>query len=106
MSKEQPRHRRFSLTRHKHSLWALPAFGLVLVAALWTATWLQLQSTEHTLIGQKVRDTEKEVASFERHMQQAIKNIDQTARLVKHEFEQHGTVDLPLLIREGLVDGS
>jgi len=106
MSKEQPRHRRFSLTRHKHSLWALPAFGLVLVAALWTVTWLQLQSTERTLIGQKVRDTEKEAASFERYMQQAIKNVDQTARLVKHEFEQQGSLNLPRLIREGLVDSS
>jgi diguanylate cyclase (GGDEF)-like protein/PAS domain S-box-containing protein len=106
MSKEQPRHRRFSLTRHKHSLWALPAFGLLLVAALWTVTWLQLESTERTLIGQKVRDTEKEAASFERYMQQAIKHVDQTARLVKHEFEQQGSLDLPRLIREGLVDSS
>jgi diguanylate cyclase (GGDEF)-like protein/PAS domain S-box-containing protein len=106
MNKEQPRHRRFSLTRHKHSLWALPAFGLVLIAALWTATWLQLQSTERTLLDQKVRDTEKEAASFERYMHQAIKNVDQTARLVKHEFEQQGSLDLPRLIREGLVDSS
>jgi diguanylate cyclase (GGDEF)-like protein/PAS domain S-box-containing protein len=106
MNKEQPPHRRFSLTRHKHSLWALPAFGLVLIAALWTATWLQLQSTERTLLDQKVRDTEKEAASFERYMHQAIKNVDQTARLVKHEFEQQGSLDLPRLIREGLVDSS
>jgi diguanylate cyclase (GGDEF)-like protein/PAS domain S-box-containing protein len=105
MNKEQPR-RRFSLTRHKHSLWALPAFGLVLIAALWAATWLQLQATERTLIGQKVRDTEKEAASFERYMQQAIRNVDQTARLVKHEFEQQGSLDLPRLIREGLVESS
>ena len=104
MSKEQPRHRRFSLTRHKHSLWALPAFGLVLIAALWTATWLQLQSTERTLLGEKVRDTEKEVAAFERYTRQVIKNVDQTARLVKHEFEQQGSLDLPRLIREGLVE--
>jgi len=106
MSKELPRHRRFSLTRRKHSLWALPAFGLVLVAALWAATLLQLQSTERALIGAKIRDTENEVASFERYTRQAIKDIDQTARLIKHEFEQHGTFDLPRLIREGLVKGS
>jgi hypothetical protein len=106
MSKEQPRHHRFSLTRHKHSLWALPAFGLVLIAALWTATWLQLQSTERTLIGEKVRDTEKEVAAFERYTRQVIKDVDQTARLVKHEFEQQGSHDLPRLIREGLVESS
>ncbi len=95
MSKEQRRHRRFSLTRHKHSLWALPAFGLVLVAGLWAATLLQLQSTERALIGAKIRHTENEVASFERYTRQAIKDVDQTARLIKHEFEQHGTFDLP-----------
>ena len=106
MSKEQPRHRRFSLTRNKHSLWALPAFGLVLVAALWAATLLQLQSTERALIGAKIRHTENEVASFERYTRQAIKDVDQTARLVKHEFEQHGTFDLPRLIRDGLVKAS
>jgi diguanylate cyclase (GGDEF)-like protein/PAS domain S-box-containing protein len=106
MSKEQPRHRRFSLTLRKHSLWALPAFGLVLIAALWMVTWLQLQSTERTLLGEKVRDTEKEVAAFERYTGQVIKNVDQTARLVKHEFEQHGSLDLPRLIREGLVESS
>jgi diguanylate cyclase (GGDEF)-like protein/PAS domain S-box-containing protein len=106
MSKEQPRHRRFSLTRHKHSLWALPAFGLVLVAALWAATLLQLQSTERALIGSKIRDTENEAASFERYTRQAIKDVDQTARLIKHDFEQHGTLDLPRFIREGLVKGS
>src|SRR2546423_14253280 len=104
MSKKQPRHHRFSLTRHKHSLWSLPAFGMVLVAALWTVTWLQLQSTERTLIGEKVRDTEKEAASFERYMQQAIKNVDQTARLVKNEFDQQGSLDLPRLILRGLVE--
>jgi diguanylate cyclase (GGDEF)-like protein/PAS domain S-box-containing protein len=106
MSKEQPRHRRFSLTRHKHSLWALPAFGLVLVAGLWAATLLQLQSTERTLIGAKIRDTENEAASFERYTLQAIKDVDQTARLIKHDFEQHGTLDLPRLIRDGLVKAS
>src|ERR1700674_26838 len=105
MSKEQPRQRRFSLTRHKHSIWALPAFGLVLVAALWVATWLQLQSAERALIGATIHDTENQVASFERSARQAIKQLDQTARLVKHEFEQQGTLDLPRLIREGLVDG-
>jgi len=106
MTKEQPLHRRFSLTRDKHSLWALPAFGLLLIAAMWTATWLQLQSTERALIGAKIHDTEHEVAIFERYTQQAIKDLDQTARLVKHEFEQQGTLDLPRLIREGLVKGS
>lgn len=102
---KQSRHRRFSLTRHKHSLWALPAFGLLLIAAVWTSTWLQLQSTERALISAATHQTETFVASFERYTRRAIKDADRLARLVKYEFEQ-GTLDLPQLIRTGVVEGS
>jgi diguanylate cyclase (GGDEF)-like protein/PAS domain S-box-containing protein len=101
-----PRHRRFSLTWHKHSPWALPTFGLLLIAALWTSTWLQLQATERALIGAATHSTESLAASFERYTRRAIKDADRTLRLVKHEFELRGALDLPALIRIGQVDGS
>jgi diguanylate cyclase (GGDEF)-like protein/PAS domain S-box-containing protein len=100
------RQHRFSLTRHKHSLWALPAFGLLLIAALWTATWLQLEATERALIGAATRDTEILAEEFEQYTRRAIKDADRTALLVKHDFEQHGAVDLAALIRVGLIEAT
>jgi diguanylate cyclase (GGDEF)-like protein/PAS domain S-box-containing protein len=101
-----PRHRRWSLTRHKRSLWALPAFGLLLVAAIWTATWLQLRATERELISAETHDTESLTAEFEEYTRRAIDDADRTALLVKHEYEQRGMVDLPELIRVGLLKSS
>jgi diguanylate cyclase (GGDEF)-like protein/PAS domain S-box-containing protein len=100
-----PRHRRFSLTRHKFSLWALPAFGLILVAAVWVATWVQLQATERASIGAAIHETENFAASFERFTQRTIRDADRMTRLVKHEFERYGTHDLPRLTQASLVDG-
>jgi diguanylate cyclase (GGDEF)-like protein/PAS domain S-box-containing protein len=102
-----PRHLRFSLTRHKHSLWALPAFGVLLVAGMWAAAWVQVQTTERALIGATTHTTENLAAEFEQYTQRAIKDVDRMALLVKYEFEQHDSIDLPRLIREGLlVEGS
>jgi len=99
----QPLHRRFSLTRHKRSLWALPAFGLLLIAGVWAATWLQLQATERALIDAAAHTTENLAAEFGEYTQQAIQNVDQVARLVKYEFEQHNSVDLSRLKHDGLL---
>ncbi|HWZ73904.1 MAG TPA: hypothetical protein VN326_20805, partial [Casimicrobiaceae bacterium] len=99
----QPRHRRLSLTRHQLSLWALPAFGLLLIAGVWVATWLQLQATERALIGAETRTTESLAAEFEQYTRRGIKDVDLMALLVKHEFEQHHSIDLPRLIQEGLL---
>ena len=71
----------------------------MLVAAVWAATWVQLRATERVLIGAAVHDTESFVASFERYTQRTIKDADRIARLVKHEFEQRATLDLPSLTR-------
>ena len=88
-------------------MWALPAFGLLLIAALWTATWLQLQATERALIGSETHNVENIVASFERSTLRTIKEADRVTRLVKHEFEQYGKLDLASLVRMGqLGDGS
>ena len=106
MSLKPPRYRHFSLTRHKRSLWALPAFGLLLIAAIWTSTWLHLRSTERTSIAATTHDTESIVASFELSTLRAIKDADRITRLVKYEFEQGGKLDLLALIRMGQFEGS
>ena len=98
-----PRHRRISLTRHKLSLWGLPAFGLLLVAGVWAATWLQLQTTERALIDAATHTTENLADEFEQYTRRTINNVDRMTRLVKHEFEQHNSLDLARLIREGLL---
>jgi diguanylate cyclase (GGDEF)-like protein/PAS domain S-box-containing protein len=84
-------------------LWALPAFGLLLVAGIWAAAWVQLQATEHALIGAATHTTETLAEEFEQYTRRAISDIDLTTRLVKHEFEHHGSIDLAPLIREGLL---
>jgi diguanylate cyclase (GGDEF)-like protein/PAS domain S-box-containing protein len=91
------------LTRHKHSLWALPAFGLLLIAGMWAAAWVQLQATEHALIGAATHATESLAEEFEQYTRRAINDIDLSTRLVKHEFEHHDSIDLAQLIREGLL---
>jgi diguanylate cyclase (GGDEF)-like protein/PAS domain S-box-containing protein len=82
----------------------MPAFGLLLIAALWTATWLQLQATERALIGSETHNVENIVASFERSTLRTIKDADRVTRLVKHEFEQYGKLDLASLVRMGLLE--
>jgi diguanylate cyclase (GGDEF)-like protein/PAS domain S-box-containing protein len=98
------RHRRLSLTRHRWSLWALPAFGLLLIAAVWATTLLQLQATERGLIDGATWLTERLAVEFEEYTRRAFKGADRTALVVKREFELHGKFDLPGLVRAGLVE--
>jgi diguanylate cyclase (GGDEF)-like protein/PAS domain S-box-containing protein len=100
----EPFQRRFSLIRYKHSLWALPAFGAMLIAAVWVATWLQLQSTERGIIGAKTRAAGEFVASFERYTQRQIKDADRMAHIIRREFDQSGTLDLNRLAQAGLIE--
>jgi diguanylate cyclase (GGDEF)-like protein/PAS domain S-box-containing protein len=100
---DQARHRRFSHHRHRHALWALPAFGLMLVAAMWAAAWVQLRATERALMVATTHATESLAAEFEQHAQRTVKDVDRMALLVKHEFERHNSLDLPRLTREGLL---
>lgn len=81
----------------------LPAFGLLLVAGMWAAAWVEMQSTQRAIIGATTHTTENLAAEFEQYTQRAIKDIDRMALLVKHEFEQHNSIDLPRLIGEGLL---
>jgi diguanylate cyclase (GGDEF)-like protein/PAS domain S-box-containing protein len=101
---KQPRHRRFSLTRHKGSLWALPAFGLLLVAGMWAATWVQFHATKHALIRAATHTNESLAAEFAQYTERAFKDLDRMTLLVRHESEQHGAIDLAQLIQEGLIE--
>jgi diguanylate cyclase (GGDEF)-like protein/PAS domain S-box-containing protein len=100
------RHRRLSLTRHKRSLWALPAFGLLLIAVAWAVILQHLNSTERALIEAMTHDTEMLTAEFETYTRRAVSDANRTALLVKREFEQHDVLDLPGLISAGLVEGN
>jgi len=100
------RHRRLSLTRHARTLWALPAFGLLLIAVAWTVMLQHLNSTERALIEAMARDTEMQTAEFETYTRRAVSDANLTTLLVKREFERHDVLDLPGLIRAGLVEGS
>jgi diguanylate cyclase (GGDEF)-like protein/PAS domain S-box-containing protein len=62
-----------------------------------------MQATERALIGAETRTTENLAAEFEQYTRRAIKDVDLMTLLVKHEFEQHHSIDLARLIREGLL---
>ena len=103
-SLKQLRHLCFSLTRRKVSLWALPAFGLLLVAGMWAAAWVQLGATEHALIGAATHNTENLAAEFAQYTDRAVKDLDRMTLLIRHESEDHGAIDLSRLIQEGLIE--
>jgi diguanylate cyclase (GGDEF)-like protein/PAS domain S-box-containing protein len=86
------------------SLWALPAFGLLLIVAVWTATWLQLQSNERGLVARVAEETEAFATSFEQSTRHAIEDADRLALLVKYEYEAHGALDLSPLMQAGVID--
>ncbi|MEO8751794.1 MAG: diguanylate cyclase [Casimicrobiaceae bacterium] len=99
-----PRDLRFSPPRHRHLPWALPVFGLLLVGAMWIGTWVQMRSTERVLLEAATRDIAGVATSFEHYTRRTIKDADRIALLIKHEFEQQGTLDFPRLIRAGLIE--
>ena len=97
-------HRGWSLLRHKRTLLALPAFGLLMVAAIWGATILQLAASERAVLQSALHDTESFATAYEQYMRRTIKNLDRTTLLLKREFERHGAVGMPELVEAGLVD--
>jgi len=92
------------LSRRMRPLLAIPAFGMLLVAAVWTATLLQLAASERAVVAAALRDTENFVAAYEQYVRRAIKDADRTALLVKREFERDGVLNLPELVAAGLVE--
>ncbi|MEO8847214.1 MAG: diguanylate cyclase [Casimicrobiaceae bacterium] len=98
------RQRRFSLTRHRLSLWALPAFGLLLIAGLWLTIHVQLQTIQRVRLAAITQETESLAASYEQFTRRALDDADRMARVIKYEYERNETLDLQGLIRAGVID--
>ncbi len=98
-------HRRIPHPRRQRRLWALPAFGALLIVGIWIATWFQLHVAESILLATAARDAQTYVESFEQYTLRAIKEADSVARVVKHEFERHGADELRRLIDAGILTG-
>lgn len=86
-------------------MWALPAFGALLIVGIWIATWVQVHIAESILLATAARDAETYVDSFEQYTLRAIKEADSVARLVKYEFERHGADELRRLIDAEVLTG-
>ncbi len=71
---------------------------------MWVVTWVQLQSTERALLGAATHNTENLAEEFAQYTERGIKDLDRMTRMVKHEFEQHGSINLPRLIGDGLIE--
>src|SRR5919202_64834 len=81
----------------------IPTFGVLLVVALWTAVIMRLALDCDAMFADGMQDVESFVATFEEHSIRALRDVDRTALLVKHEFERDGSVDLGALTRKGLI---
>jgi diguanylate cyclase (GGDEF)-like protein/PAS domain S-box-containing protein len=97
---------RLASARQRLWVYALPAFGLLLIAALWTATLMQLAAGERAALAAGMRDTENFAAAYEQATRRALKDADRTTLLVKHAFEHYATFDLTQLMAAGLVESN
>ncbi|MEO6929153.1 MAG: diguanylate cyclase [Casimicrobiaceae bacterium] len=98
------RQRRFSLTRHRWSLWALPAFGLLLIAGLWLTIHAQLQTIQRVRLAAVTQETESLAAAYAQFTQRALDEADHMARVIKYEYERNEALDLQGLIHAGVID--
>ncbi len=81
----------------------IPLFGALLVVGIWTAVLDRLAFDRESLFADAVQDVETFTASFQEHAVRALRDLDRTALVVKRQFEREGTVDLPALMRDGLI---
>ncbi|MEO8304282.1 MAG: diguanylate cyclase [Betaproteobacteria bacterium] len=88
---------------HMQPLLLIPAFGLLLIAALWFAVLSQVADEERSVLAAGMSDTEAFVASFEQHTLASIRNADRTLLLMKYEMERSGKVDLRQMLSKGLI---
>jgi hypothetical protein len=81
----------------------IPAFGLILIAALWVVRLHQVEVEQQRTLETAMRDTESTVAAFEQYALRAIRDADRTTLLVKYALERDGVVNLPGMIQKGLI---
>ena len=72
----------------------IPAFGLLLVAGLWSAVLYQLAREERSELATEMRATEALAALFEEHTLGSIRDADRTLLVIKYQIEHSGSVDL------------
>ena len=83
----------------------VPAFGLLLVVALWAAVLLGLAAGERLAVESELRDTASYVASFEQRVRRILGEHDRTLQLLKSETERTGRPDIRRLAEFGLIRG-
>jgi PAS domain S-box-containing protein len=81
----------------------IPAFGLILIAALWTTRLHQVDVEQQRTLETAMRDSESVVAAFEQYALRAIRDADRTTLLIKYALERDGAVNLPVMIQKGLI---
>ncbi|MEP7206661.1 MAG: diguanylate cyclase [Casimicrobiaceae bacterium] len=81
----------------------IPLFGALLVAALWVAVATRLDFDHRSLLADARQDVETFAASFQEHTVRALRDVDRTALVVKHQFERDDAMSLTALARDGLI---
>lgn len=67
----------------------IPFFGVLLIAAMWTAVWYQLAIEQRAVLAAAMRDTESFAAAFEQHTLRCIRDADRTLLFVRYEIESY-----------------
>ena len=93
---------RMTLVRNRPLL-LIPAFGLLLVAALWSAVLYQLAREERSELATEMRATEALAALFEEHTLGSIRDADRTLLVIKYQIEHSGGVDLRKMTENRLI---
>src|SRR5450432_1444459 len=95
MKTSRAHHRRSTLrSRLIRPVLLIPAFGLLLILALWVATLAQLSTDKKIVLDHALEDTQRVAVAFEQHTLRVIKEIDRSALKIKYDFEANGTANL------------
>jgi diguanylate cyclase (GGDEF)-like protein/PAS domain S-box-containing protein len=81
--------------RYRRNAWVLiPAFGALLVAAMWAALLNRIAVERGYTMDAGVHDTEGFVAAFEQHARRILREADRTLLLLQSQARQPGARDL------------
>lgn len=89
--------------RQRILLLLVPAFGLVLIGFLWWITLARLAAYEVTVIAAGLHESETIAATFEHRVLRAIREADRTMLLLRYLYERDGQVDIPMLVKQGII---
>jgi signal transduction histidine kinase len=77
--------------RHLSLAWVISLFSLLLLAAIWIATMVQIQSEYRRTQQDILKQNETLVRAFEKHVSRTIDIVEQSLRLLKCQFEEGST---------------